>query len=55
MMLMCASQMWLQTFAWSEKGRHQKIRARQRMAAHVPELLREPMFAFETAIRMFYW
>lgn len=48
-------QVWLQSFAWSEKGRHRKIRARQRMAAHVPELLSEPMFCFETAIRMFYW
>jgi hypothetical protein len=48
-------QVWLQEFAWSEKGRRQKLQARERMAAHVPQLLTEPIFCFETAVRMLYW
>lgn len=48
-------QVWLQEFAWSEKGRRLKLQARERMAEHVPQLLSEPIFCFETAVRMLYW
>ena len=52
--MMCM-QIWLQEFAWSEKGRRAKLKAREQMADHVPHLLTEPIFCFETAVRMLYW
>ena len=52
---MCTTQVWLQAFAWSEKGKAKRLRARQAAAADLPALRDAPMYCFETAVKMFYW
>jgi hypothetical protein len=51
------SQEWLQEFAWTEKGKPAKLRRRE---MHLGEAaaaanVREPMFCFETALKLEYW
>lgn len=50
-----ALQVWLQTFAWSERGLQRKLAAREANTAHCGSLRHAPMFCVETAIRMFHW
>ena len=50
-----AMQMWLQAFAWSEKGKPNRLEARDRATLYFPSIKAEPMFCFETACKLFYW
>lgn len=54
-MVSSAVQVWLQRFAWTE----QKLAACKRKRNALPQdptLLRdEPMFCFETAVKLLYW
>lgn len=50
-------QVWLQEFAWTEKEKLSKIKAR---GSSLPDdtaqdLWKEPMFCFETAVKMYYY
>lgn len=39
-------QVWLQTFAWSEAGRQRKLKARETVATHIPDLRDAPVSLF---------
>lgn len=45
----------LQDFAWSESGHERKRAALRGQAALCPQLRDEPLFCFETAVKLFYW
>ena len=47
--------MWLQRFAWTEQKLAGRIKKRNSLPKD-PTLLRdEPMFCFETAVKLLYW
>ncbi|KAK9823190.1 hypothetical protein WJX72_000942 [[Myrmecia] bisecta] len=46
---------WLQDFAWTEEDKPRKLAARLAMLPICPAILDEPLFCFETAVKMFYW
>lgn len=46
-------QVWLQEFSWTEKKLPDLVAARNE--SQDPELLQQPMFCFETALKAFYW
>jgi hypothetical protein len=54
-------QVWLQEFAWTEEERESQLRQRASSLragsdAHAAaELAHEPLFCFETALKMFFW
>ncbi len=52
-------QAWLQQFSWTEAGKLGKLEQRRRLAqensAAREALEREPMFCFETAIKLYYF
>lgn len=45
-------QIWLQEFTWAEKDKHSRLQDRH---LHLPDHMREPMFCFETAVKMYYF
>lgn len=48
-------QVWLQRFAWTEQKLASRITKRNALPKD-PTLLRdEPMFCFETAVKLLYW
>jgi hypothetical protein len=47
--------MWLQAFAWSEKGKGKRFEARNRATLYFPSIKAAPMFCFETACKLLYW
>ena len=50
-----AVQSWLQRFAWTEQNLGKRM-ARRNLIPQDPTLLRdEPMFCFETTVKMLYW
>ena len=53
--MLSTPQMWLQAFAWSEKGKVKRLEARTRAAQYFPSIKAEPMFCFETACKLLYW
>ena len=50
-----AMQVWLQEFAWTETDKSIKLAARSRMVPNDAELARQPMFCFETMMKLLYW
>ena len=48
-------QAWLQRFAWTEQKLKQRKQARDSLPADKTLLEREPMFCFETAVKLLYW
>lgn len=49
------AQVWLQRFAWTEQKLASRIEKRNALPKD-PMLLRdEPMFCFETALKLLYW
>lgn len=52
--LISMSQVWLQQFAWTEDARASAIAQRRRYtASHTMD--REPLFVFQTAVKLLYW
>ena len=47
--------MWLQQFAWTEQSHEAKIRKRNAMPEDECLIEAEPMFCFETAVKLLYW
>ena len=48
--------MWLQYFSWTEKSHAKKIQKRNDFdGLNTAALGGEPMFCFETAVKMLYW
>ena len=50
-----ALQIWLQRFAWTEQHLESCIRARNELPLDTSLLCTEPMFCFETAVKLLYW
>lgn len=50
-----AAQVWLQVFAWSERGLRRKLAAREASISHCGSLRHAPMFCMERAIKLFHW
>ena len=50
-------QVWLQYFAWTEGSLSAKVQSRSNIGSQqdTDSLAKEPMFCFETAIKMLYW
>ncbi|KAL0040544.1 hypothetical protein WJX77_010258 [Trebouxia sp. C0004] len=48
-------QVWLQQFAWTEQSHEAKIRKRNAMPEDECLIAGEPMFCFETAVKLLYW
>ena len=48
-------QVWLQEFAWTEADKPIKLAARSSMVPNDAELGRQPMFCFETMMKLLYW
>lgn len=48
-------QVWLQEFAWTESEKLSKIKARGSSLPDNHGIMMEPMFCFETAIKMYYY
>ena len=48
-------QTWLQEFAWTEREKPEKLAVRNQTLHGDETLQREPMFCFETALKLFYW
>lgn len=47
---------WLQVFAWTESEKALLTEERCKILAQLaPGLDEEPMFCFETALKLFYW
>jgi len=46
---------WLQQFAWTEQSHEAKIRKRNAMPEDECLIEAEPMFCFETAVKLLYW
>lgn len=54
-LLLCCTQVWLQRFAWTEQKLAPRVKKRNALPKD-PTLLRdEPMFCFETAVKLLYW
>lgn len=57
MPIICILQVWLQSFAWTENS----LSVRKQVGSGVgslheaPLLAEEPMFCFETAVKLLYW
>lgn len=51
---MCV-QAWLQRFAWTEKKLERRKQLRNSLPADRLLLSQEPMFCFETAVKLLYW
>ena len=50
-----ALQVWLQEFAWTEADKPIKLAARSSMVPNDADLARQPMFCFETMMKLLYW
>ena len=48
-------QVWLQQFAWTEQSHKARIQKRNALPADETMLEGEPMFCFETAVKLLYW
>ena len=48
-------QAWLQRFAWTEKKLERRKKVRNALPADRTLLSQEPMFCFETAVKLLYW
>ena len=48
-------QTWLQEFAWTEREKPEKLAVRNQTLHDDEALRREPMFCFETTLKLFYW
>lgn len=48
-------QVWLQEFAWTEADKPIKLAARSSMVPNNADLARQPMFCFETMMKLLYW
>ena len=48
-------QTWVQRFAWTEKHLGSCIRARNELPLDTTLLRKEPMFCFETGVKLLYW
>ena len=48
-------QAWLQRFAWMEKKLERRKKVRNALPADRTLLSQEPMFCFETAVKLLYW
>ncbi|DBA79451.1 TPA: hypothetical protein ACH3X2_007723 [Trebouxia sp. C0005] len=48
-------QVWLQQFAWTEQSHEAKLRKRNAMPEDECLIEAEPMFCFETAVKLLYW
>ena len=48
-------QVWLQEFAWTEADKPIKLEARSSMVPKDTDLCRQPMFCFETMMKLLYW
>ena len=48
-------QAWLQRFAWTEKKLERRKQARNSLPVDKTLLQGEPMFCFETAVKLLYW
>lgn len=53
----CCMQRWLQHFAWTESSQTSRMEQRNRMLKpeHRQLLEQEPLFCFETAVKLLYW
>ena len=52
---LCAIQAWLQKFAWTDSSLKTKISKRNALPQDEALLEKEPMFCFETAVKLLYW
>lgn len=48
-------QTWLQRFAWTEQNLDAAVKQRNALPLDKLLLDREPMFCFETAVKLLYW
>lgn len=48
-------QVWLQQFAWTEQSHQAKVQKRNAMPEDECLIEAEPMFCFETAVKLLYW
>ena len=48
-------QTWLQEYAWTEMEKHEKLAVRNRAQSDNATLQREPMFCFESTMKLFYF
>ncbi len=48
-------QTWLQEFAWTEREKPEKVAVRNQTLHSNAALVQEPMFCFETTLKLFYW
>ena len=51
----CAVQSWLQRFSWTEQLVKSRMARRNALPKDKTLLSAEPMFCFETAVKMLYW
>ena len=54
-MLVLSVQSWLQRFAWTEPNLSTRLARRNSIPKDSTLLRDEPMFCFETAVKMLYW
>jgi hypothetical protein len=50
-----AAQVWLEEFAWAEDDKDRAIKKRASSTPQCPTLKAEPIFVFETAVKLYYW
>ena len=48
-------QAWLQRFAWTERKLERRKKVRNNLPADRTLLSQEPMFCFETAVKLLFW
>ena len=53
----CTLQVWLQYFAWTERSLSTRVEQRNELGSLQDRsaLAEEPMFCFETAVKLLYW
>ena len=53
--ILLSLQVWLQEFAWTEADKPIKVEARSIMVPDNPHLACQPVFCFETMMKLLYW
>ena len=50
-----ARQVWLQELAWLEADKPIKLAARAAMSPNDPKLEKQPLFCYESMLKLLYW
>jgi hypothetical protein len=49
------TQVWLQMFSWTEQDLQSQLNKRAALVNNPAALTNEPMFCYETAVKLLYW